>query len=175
MPSSKDSSPSKKWIVVQLSQNGEREKNLKTLEKSVHRILRSTVEVFIPATSQKARNDVSTVFYMDGYIFVEFKSGVIYSKLNNSSNFEMVLQNSKTGYYLLDNAEIAPLQKGVRDMVVNTFEVGDTVKVLKGSFKNLTGIVSLIHDGGEQVQINLHLSSKPVLIDYPTSYLSKIE
>jgi transcription antitermination factor NusG len=174
VPLSNDSKPPKQWVVVQLSSSGEREKNLINLTKSVHRILKVPLDVFIPATSQKARDDESTIFYMDGYLFVEYRPGIIYSRLNSTSNFEIVLQASRLGYHILTDKDINPLKEGVKNMTVSRLSVGDNVKVLKGTFKNLTGIVSLVHENGESVQINLRLSSKPVLIDYPASYLVKI-
>jgi len=60
-------------------------------------------------------------------------------------------------------------------MKIGTFAKDDRVQVVKGSFKNLTGVVSLVYEGGEQVQLDLGLQSKPVLIDYPASYIKKID
>ena len=163
----------KQWVVVQLSPTGEREKNLKSLEKAITRSLKSPLMVFIPAASQKAREDEQTIFYLDGYIFVEFKPNVPYHKLNGTHFFELVLSHRRTGLQLLKDKDLQPLRNGVEALKASHFMVGDDVKVLKGTFKNLSGTVSFIYENGETVQINLKLSSKPVLIDYPSSYLVK--
>ncbi len=172
MSSQKDSD--RKWVVVQLTQSGEREKNLASLEKNVFRSLKAELTVFIPAASQKAREDTQVVFFMDGYIFVEYRMGINYHRLNNSHYFEFVLADRRNSYRLLNDSEIEPLRRGVENLKAGKLQIGDSVKVLKGTFKNLTGTVSFVYESGENVQINLKLSSKPVLIDYPSSYLLKI-
>ncbi len=176
MPSSKGSKPdiiSKQWVVVQLSSNGEHEKSLPLIEKTVKRILKIDLDIFIPAVTEKVREDNLTMFYMDGYIFVEFRNGINYNKLSNTNYFEAVLMSGLNRLSLLNDSDIAPLRKGTASLRAGSLAKGDKVKVLKGTFKNLTGVISAVYDN-EKVQLNLNLSSKPLLIDYPSSYLSKI-
>lgn len=172
MPFSIDSD--RRWVVVQLTSSAEREKNLKNIERAVHKTLRKILNVFIPASSQKAREDTQVIFFLDGYIFIEFAPGINYLKLNNTHFFEMVLNHNKTGYHLLKDVDLAPIWSGVENLKIVPFSIGDLVKVKKGSFKNLTGSISHISEDGEKIQINLKLASKPVLIEYPASYLEKV-
>lgn len=178
MPSSTGSSkpdPLKnQWVVVQLSSNGEHEKSLDHIVRAVHRILKVPLNVFIPAISEKVREDMQTMFYMDGYIFVEFRPGINYNKLNATNYFELVLKSNRENYALLSDDKIRPLKSGTDALKIGSFAKGDKVKVLKGTFKNLTGIISAVYDNGDKVQLNLQLSSKPVLMDYPSSYVVKI-
>lgn len=178
MPSSKGPNPKDastiRWVVVQLSNNGEHEPNLAVIERSIDRILRKKLSVFIPATMQKARSDNQTIFYMDGYIFIEYQEGIQYHRLNGTNYFETVVSSSRDRLSLLSDSDLEPLRKGVESLKIGAFKLNDQVKVTKGTFKNLTGTISFVYDGGEQVQVNLKLSSKPMLIDYPSSFLTKL-
>lgn len=167
--------PGRRWVVVQLSQNGEHEMNLTNISKSVDRILKRKCEVFIPATTQKARSDKQTIFYMDGYIFVEYIDGVQYYRLNGTTYFESIISLGRDKPNLLHDSDLAPLKRGTEALKMGTFKVGEEVKVIKGTFKNLTGSVSAVYGDGEQIQINVKLASKPMLIDYPASYVVKIQ
>lgn len=164
----------KRWVIIQITSLAEKEKNLDRIVRSVHRILKSPLSVFIPAANQKVREDNQIIYYLDGYLFIEYNVKINYNKLNGSPYFEMALFNKRTGYYTIPDSDVEPLRQGVAKLTVRGLEVGDEVKVLKGTFKNLTGQVSAVYDKGENVQINLKLASKPVLIDYPASYLVKI-
>jgi len=167
-------SSSGKWVVLQLSSSGEHEKSISVLEKSVLRILRQQVSIFIPAANQKARDDTNVQFIMDGYIFVEYKPEVPYNRLIGTTYFETVLSNSRRQYQLVTDAEILPIRRGVEKLKKSGLNVGDHIKVAKGSFKNLVGYVSSVYDDGENVQVSVGLVSKPLLIDYPASYLVKL-
>lgn len=166
-----------KWVVVQLSPAGEREKNVSILERSVHRFL-GKLMVFVPAACQSAkdevRNDSHTMFYMEGYIFVEFRENINYGKLSDTTYFDSVLSN-KTQLFLLDDSQVAPLRKGVEELKVGDFSVGDSVRVIRGSFKNLIGKIHCVYSGGEAVQVDLKLSSKPMLIDFPSGSIQKVD
>ena len=183
MPSSNDSPKTpkvkiqRKWVVVQLSHAGEREKNISALEKSVKRIV-GQLEVFVPAASQSTkdgvRDDSNTMFYMDGYVFVEYRSGVNYGKLSDTTYFSSVLAVGRE-YHLLNDSDINPLKKGVQKMKIGSFSEGDEVKVVKGTFKDLPGKVTIVYDGNEVVQVETGFLSKRMLIDFPSSYLKKSE
>lgn len=171
----------RKWVVVQLSPTGECEKDLAILEKAVRRYT-GPLEVFIPAAYQETkddvRNDSTTTFYMDGYIFVEFKDGVNYGRLNETTYFVTVLMTGKK-LHLLSDIHLKPLRAGVERLKIKegVFEKGDHVKVIQGSFKNLVGVVSMVYDGeegGKKVLVSAGLVSKPQLLDFHSTYLQKI-
>jgi len=168
------SADSKKWVIVQLSTSAEKEKNLSAFSKSVKRHLGKELAVFVPAATLSAREDNHVVYYMEGYIFVEYFKGINYNRLNDTAYFSNVLTHPSTGVHLIDDSEISHLRKGMAEMKIGAFSKGDEVKVTKGSFKNMTGKVSFVYDGGESVQIDVGLKSKPYLIDYPANYLVKL-
>lgn len=174
---------STKWVVVQLTQLGEREKNISLIVRAVHQILkRRELEVFVPAISQKGLDDSLTTWYSDGYVFVRFSDGIVYNSLQETTYFSTVLSKSafvdgarKTVYSLLDDKDLDPMRVGMKVMKIGGFSEDNRVKVVKGSYKNLTGKISCVYDGGEVVQVCLSLRSKPMFMDFPASYLEKVD
>ena len=165
-----------KWVVVGLSPSGERETNIKVISDAVCRTLGVTLGVFVPAVSKKARDESHTLFYMDGYVFIQYQEGIPYMKLQDTSYFGQVLCVGREGnmtYSLIDDSVLDPLRKGVKDLGVCKFAVDDSVRVTKGEFRNLRGVVRTIYDGGETVQVDVSQRSKPMLIDFPVIYLQK--
>ncbi len=171
----------KKWVIVQLSSNGEREKNIQAIIRSVRHILQNKkVEVCVPAVSQKVRDDSHTMFYWDGYIFVEHIEGLPYLRLNETVYFQNVLcqpglnKNKQRVFSLLHDKDLEPMKRGLESMKVCEFSENDDVKIMKGVFKNLLGKVSFVHEDGENVQVFVGLRSKQILMDFPSSYLVRI-
>jgi hypothetical protein len=174
----------RQWVIVQLTPTGEREERISVLSNSVNRILKHKLEVFIPAISQTAREDSHTIAFMEGYIFVEYREDVPYLRLNETTFFSTVLCNSQRGgdrsprYSLLDDTQLNPLREGMDNLKYGDFCIGDAVKVIKGSYKNLRGrVTSIMEDGdrGQIVQITRDLLSKPLLLAFPITYLEKID
>lgn len=168
---------SNKWVVVGLSSAGEKETDLKAISSAVRRILGRDLKVFVPAVSKQARDDSHTLFYMDGYIFVEHRDGIPYVKLQDTTYFSQVLCSKRGGrveYSLVGDDVLAPLREGVKDLGTCKFSVNDKVRVIKGDFRNLRGNVRMVYDGGEVVQVDFSQRSKPLLIDFPVIYLQKV-
>jgi len=168
-----------KWVIVELSTTGERETNIKNIVNSVHRILRrNDIEVFIPAISQKVRDESQTLFYLNGYIFVKYFDGIPYYKLKETTYFQDVLCSHKRRqvvYSLLSDQELDPIRQGMNKLKFNEFNINDLVRIKMGQYKNLKGVISLVYEDGENVQVMINLRSKKILIDFPSTYLEKIK
>lgn len=69
------------------------------------------------------------------------------------------------------------MRAGMDDLRSGDFEIGDRVRVVTGTYKNLRGEVSLVYEGGESVQVAVsHLRSKAgLLVDFPATYLERTE
>lgn len=171
-------SPSPRWVCVELSSNGEREKDISMVVRAVRQILgRHDIEVFMPAISQKVRGESHTMVYMDGYIFIRFCEGVSYLRLQDTTYFRSVLctgsGTNRKNLSLLEDKMLDSMRKGVQKLKFGQFTVGDDVKVIKGDYKNLIGKITEIYDE-ENVQVSVPLCSKRMMIDYPVSYLMKV-
>lgn len=169
--------PPPKWVVVQLTSLGEREKNIDIIVRSARRIL-GDVEVFIPATIQKMRDESHTMVYMDGYVFVRFIEGVSYLKLQETAYFKAVLctpgSGGKKTYCLIDDFVLDKMRDGVKNLETQggSFSPGEDVKVIKGTLKNLRGKVIVFYDN--KVQVHVSLQSKPVIFEFPPGHLEKV-
>jgi transcription antitermination factor NusG len=171
-----------KWVIVQLTPLGEREKNLALIVRSAQRILGKTLDVFVPAVSQKVRDESQTMFYMDGYVFVRHEEGVNYLKLADTTYFNCVLSQTSVVngerrkiYSLLNDKDIAPMRVGMQGLKLGVYKEGQKVKITKGNFKNLQAEISYVHEDGEHAQVYVKLRSKPILMDFPVSYFKKME
>ena len=162
----------RKWVVVQLTPAGERETSIKNIERSVLRILKKPIEVFVPAMSQKVRNETLTTVYMDGYIFIAYEPGIDYTKLSDTTYFSSVLISGRT-YQLLDDSKVCPIRDKVAAMKINEFNVGDKVRVKRGEHKDLPCRIVNIYEGGEHVQVQCDFWSKPMMLDFASSNLKK--
>jgi len=175
-----------KWVIVELTFTGEREKNLSILKNSVQKILNTKSDVFIPAVSQKVRNESHTVFYLDGYIFVKYEEGINYLKLQDTTYFKYVLhkivkderENEKARkrvmLTLLDDRELNPMRSGMEKLKTAKFMEDDDVKIIQGEYRGLQAKVVYLNENGETVQVKVDLKSKKLLFDFPSSYLIKI-
>lgn len=169
-----------KWVVVQLTSLGEREKNIEIISRAVRRLL-GEIEVFVPAFIQKVREESHTMVYMDGYVFVRFIEGVNYLKLQETTFFKCVLctpgSNGKRTYHLLDNFVLDKMRDGVKGLKAQTadYNIGQDVRITKGQLKGLRGKVMLVYEDGKKIQVHVPLASKPVLIEFPPTHLEKAE
>lgn len=172
----------KKWVIIELSVVGEKEKDLSVIKKSVKRIL-GDLDVFIPAVSENVRGERHTMFYMDGYIFVEYKSVVNYSKVNDTTYFRTVIYNppvhgvkgSRKTFHTMDDLHLEPIRKGSEQMKLGNLKPGDVVKVIKGTYKNLEGKITEVYESNETAQIFVDLRSRKSFIDFPISHLEKVQ
>jgi hypothetical protein len=172
-------SPRPKWVIVELSSNGEHGMDPAILIRAARRILgRPNIDVFVPAVSSKIRSDSQILIYMEGYIFIRYEDGVHYLKLRDTNYFREVLCNpgtSKGGpvYSLIDDDKLNPMRDGLEAIGNTPFEVDDRVKIIRGENKNLPGyVVDILEDG--RVVVSARLLSKPLIAPYPASYLEKI-
>ncbi len=165
-----------KWVAVQLSNTGEKEKNLDLIKRFIFKTLKNNVEVFIPSVSLKRQDESQTFCFMEGYIFIRYQEGINYFSLESAPYFKLVLKNPSGSipYSLIDDKNINPMKDGLDNMKKSPFTVGDRVKVMKGDYKRLEGEVSLVSDDSETIQIFINMSSKKLLIDFPSSYLKKV-
>jgi len=170
-------SVSDRWVVVQLTSLAEREKNIKIIERFAKRVLGNHIEIYVPALSERVRDEEETIFYMEGYVFIKFDEDIDFSKLNDTPIFKGALctrnKDGQMAYNTIEDKILRPVRKGVKELNRSPFKLGDQVKVVKGTYKNLPGKIVIIYEDHERVQIDASMRSKPLLIDFPCSFLEK--
>jgi hypothetical protein len=166
-------------VVVQLSSAGERE-DVDTLMRSAKRILgRDDVDIFVPAISQQFRDESQTVFFMEGYVFFRYVPGTPFLKLRDTMFFSDVLVTPGTNgdepeYALLEDSKLNRMREGMDGLRVGKFSLGDAVRIVEGSYRNLKGTVSIVYDKKQVVQVSIVLRSKRMLMDLPVTYVERI-
>ncbi len=134
----------------------------------------------VPAVSQKVREDSHTMFFWDGYIFVAHIEGLPYLRMNETTYFQNVLvkpgivKGKQRSFSFLDDSELEPMRRGLEQMKMGQFQEDDEVKIIKGEYKNLVGVISCVYEDGESVQVYIALRSKKILMDFPASCLVRI-
>lgn len=177
--SSPNSSKIFKWVIVELTSTGEKEENIQSIIQSAHKLLKKPdLAVFVPAISQTVRDDSQTMFYMNGYVFIEYMLGVNYLRLRETTYFRDVLcssyNNNEPQYSLLDDSELDSIRRGMDDLKVGEYKEGDAVLVKEGCYRNLPGVVSLVYEDKQNIQVAVNLLSKRMLIDFPVTYVEKV-
>lgn len=177
---SRDPNDGTQWVVVQLSSSGEKEPDINVLRRSARRILRrDDVDMFIPAISQRFRDESQTLFFMEGYVFFRYSPGISFLRLRDTMFFNDVLIVSKSNrgepeYALLDDSKLNLMREGMDDLRVGKFVCGDSVRIIDGSYKNLRGTVSIVYETKQVVQVSIVLRSKKMLMDLPATYIEKV-
>ena len=131
------------WVIIELSQVGE-STDPATLQRVLDRLLNKERDVFIPAVTYVKRGIPTTLYYLQGYVFVRagLPSGRYFDLLNNSF-FSSVLytqDGDKTYLQLLPQSEIDKIRKALQDYTHVIFAEGDTVVVTAGVYKDLKGV-----------------------------------
>jgi transcription antitermination factor NusG len=153
---------------------GERENKPEAISRAVQHIL-GQLDVFIPAVSEKRQAEEHTVYFMEGYVFVEYRPNIQYLKLLEIPFFKSVMchrgerSGGEPSYSLLDDKVLDPIRTGMQEMKCRALKVHDHVRVNRGTYKNMHGVVDMI--GPDGVLVNAKLTSKPLKIEFPASWL----
>lgn len=169
-----------KWAIVELTSAGEKEKKLSLLIKSIRHLLKNKVDVFIPSISQKVRDESHIMPYLEGYVFVKHREGMNYSRVQDTMYFKSVLSKSTDGtrkrvLCLLEDKDLDQTRDGMKKAGNGFFKENESVKIIRGNYKNLIGQIIQSYEDGQHVQVYVKLASKQILLDFPVSYLVKHE
>lgn len=135
------------WAALELTQRGEAERDINTLKELVLKSLGKNIELFIPIHYENEEFFDRNIVLLSGYFFIRHDPGLPYYKLKDSKFFEGVVADPKTQeVQLVPDSQVqklkAQFQKIVED--ASKVKVGDTVKILDGLYKNLTGKVTKV-------------------------------
>ncbi len=166
----------KRWVVVELTHSGEQEKDSAALTRAIQRILGRPLSVFVPSLSTDVRSDSQILVYMDGYIFIEFQEGVQYMRLRDTSYFNEVMcvsRGSSPVYSLVNDAEINGIKENMESIRNVEFGLDDHVVVKSGTNRGMRGVVMDVQ--GYEVTVKHPTRSKPCLLSYKSTYLTKVD
>lgn len=169
------------WIALELNRLGETKIEEGTLATSIRHDLGVGPDfpVFIPAVTYLKSGKPTTMYLMEGYVFVA--SGLdetAYFALERRPYVEAVMSSLAGPYkirtlHTIPDAEVARLKKQLRELTGNDIRVNDWVKATEGSYMSLEGRVLEIV--GDNASVNIQLKSIKVIATIPRICLEVVE
>ncbi len=163
------------WVAVELSPLGE----MKVEDGTIAKLLRADLDapdhpIFVPAATYTRLNRSITLHLMEGYVFMA--SGLAdnhYFALEHKPYVSRVM--STKGNYgmrvlsVVPNANVENLRQRLRTMLASEITCGLEVKIIGGTYANLTGLVLAVEE--EHVCVKITLRSVTILARLPKMLL----
>ena len=168
-------SSSDQWLILELndlmSNVGYRE-----MEGAILQIFGTNVDYFIPIHNEKMGSYVSMSTLMEGYAFVKDTSAARSSLLNMSDQriFSGVLHQAGK-YQTISNKAVSELKRKLKKSLKKKFELGTKVMILEGTFKNLTGEVIGLEEGGKKVILRIKRISREIIAPMPATLVEAVK
>ncbi len=165
------------WVVIELSHLGETKVDEGTLEATLRRDLDLPHDfpIFIPVISYPKGNRTINIHLMEGYVFVG-------SGLQDTSYFalerkEYVSQIISTpgrvrSLSVVPNSKIVDLRNQLVKLVASDLQIGATVRVTNGTYRNLEGLTIVV--SGDTAIVRIKLRSLDLMATIPTVFLEAI-
>lgn len=174
-----DSRDSKTWATLELTTLGEIKVDDGVLEKILKKELEESIEVFIPVSSYDQNGRKVNLYLLEGYVFVQTGlDETRYFDLERTPYFETVFSTKDPETKLrvlsvVSDVEVEKMRDQLRGMSCKGLSTGDSVFIVKGAYKNLTG--SIIDFEGEDAYIKIDLRSLSTIVKLPPAYLSTVK
>jgi len=161
------------WVVLELGPMAEGE-DPALIRASIRGMIRDA-EVFVPASVTQIGEDRMVTYLVDGYAFIKrAHPDEKYFRLEGTRYVQAVVRDTRTRgrrAACVTDRDIDKFRRQVRAHSDQGIDVGDTVTINSGPYKNLTAVV--VEDVPEQdsVQVRIELRSKDSLVTLPRSFL----
>jgi 5'-3' exonuclease/transcription antitermination factor NusG len=168
------------WICLMLGPRAENE-DPDLIRKSIQHIVRGA-EVFIPAVITEAGSQREFQYVVEGYAFVRRdRPDAAFMKLENTRYVQSILttsvrrSNGTCSLAAIPETDIARMRERIQKEVDQDIDVGDTVQVMSGPYKEIKGIVIEDLPETQSVQVYIRLLSKEAIVTLPRSFLRLIK
>jgi len=160
------------WVALELTQRGETEKDVQILVDLIKRSLGDpNLEIFVPIYYENEEFFEKNVSLFSGYFFIRHAKGLPYHKLKETKYFEGVVCNPMTNEpEIIPNSQIDSLKEKFENLIqqASQIKVGQTVRLLDGLYKNLTGKVTRVIKKEKMCIIKItSLKSRNITISAP--------
>lgn len=178
MQSRRNKNPPEPWVALELTSKGETEKNINILVGLIKRAYVGC-EMFVPIYYENEDFFEKNIYLLKGYIFIKHDPKFDYYQLKDSKYFNGAVFNPST--YCIDlipEEDINKLKDQFNDLVAESFKVrkGQTVKILDGLYKNLTGTVKKVIKKKQSCIIKItNLKSRKIEVSAPLMGVSVID
>ncbi len=163
-------SVAEEWVVLELGPRADGED-----PDLVRRSIRSTVkdaDVFIPAAVTTVGEDKVVRYLVEGYAFIRrTQPDQTYFRLEGTKYVNAVLRGTGRKVACVGPIEINKLRAQVRRESEQGIEVGDTVMIMSGAYRQITAVVHEDIPEHETVQVFIRLRSKEALVSLPRNFL----
>lgn len=162
-----------KWVVLQLSSEGESLDNIDELVLAIQKIDPS-IEIYVPSFSWEERGITEKVVFLPGYIFVRFDISI--EVLEKVLECKFILQILKEGnqYSLVGQQDFEALRERFKQNKICQFIPGKGVRVIRGFWRGYDGEVVSVSSKELFVVILVKLSSTERLLDVPIYFVEEI-
>lgn len=161
-----------KWLVIELSELGETA-SFEEIANELSQVF--CEEYFIPVHHEQMGSYTSTSVLFEGYVFVKDtdKSRQNIDNIMDSHLLAGVLQ-VRGKYQTVGSKTIGVLKRKLKNSVKKKLKIGTKVQILEGIFKNLTGEIMSIDDGGKKVTVRIRRLSRQMIAPLPSTSVVEI-
>ena len=170
-----DTKPSVQWVILELNPKADGE-DPEIIRRSLRHMIRNA-EVFVPAKITEKGRDRVVQYLVDGYAFIrrDFPDAH-YFRLEGSRYVQSIITHPATDLAprrvaCITTADIEKMRQQIQVETDQGIDVGDTILITSGVYKQLQAEV--IEDIPEMnsVQVVVKFRSKEALITLPRSFL----
>jgi 5'-3' exonuclease/transcription antitermination factor NusG len=166
------------WVVLELSPKAEGE-DPDIVSRSIRSVVRGA-EVFVPAMVTQIGGNRVIHYLVEGYAFIKRERlDDVYLKLANTRYVQSVLvigsgAKKYSSLATIPSSEISRMRAQMKVEVDQGIEVGDSVKIISGPYREI--VAQVIEDISElqQVQVQIKLRSKEAILTFPRSFLQLV-
>lgn len=161
------------WVVLELGSMAEGE-DPALVVSSIRQLLGKKAEVFVPASVTKVGDDRVITYLVDGYAFVRHVfPETHYFRLEDTRYVQTVVRDTGHRYKpaTIPDSDIDRFRRQMRAQSDQGIDVGDTVTVTSGPYRNLQAVVIEDIPECDSVQVRIELRSKDSLVTLPRSFL----
>lgn len=167
----------KQWVTVELTSHAER-----LAPDEIEMFLRSQVDedidIFVPGSSYRRKDNLVTVWLMEGYAFIEAgKSAGFYFDLEQTNYVSKILTRDERGSRFLlyiGNEEVKSLRERLRKQTVVNVQEGDIVEIDDGIYEGLEGEILVLYEQDQKAEIQFsQLKSIDTIAKIPLTFLRK--
>ena len=160
------------WVVLELGPKAENE-DPDLIRRSIRHMIRDA-EVFIPAAVTTVDEEKTYRYLVEGYAFIRrTHTDQVYLRLIGTRYVNAVLRNGRQ-LATISQKEIDKMRTQVRAESEQGIEVGDTVMVMSGPYRQITAEVHEDIPELKSVQLFISLRSKQALVTLPRNCLRLI-
>lgn len=158
-----------RWIVLELGPKAEGE-DPDLVRRSIRHVVKDA-EVFIPAAVTSIGEERVVRYLVEGYAFVrKVQPDPVYLKLVGTRYVNGLLRNGSQ-LATVSTVEIDRMRLQVRAESEQGIEVGDTVMIMSGPYRQITAVVYEDIPELKSVQLFVTLRSKEALVTLPRNCL----